>query len=242
MYQELIVHFETFQSPEVWSTEGNDLPLPALAVGDVLEVPPLAHERDRDGKPAVFRITAVKHTFTDTGSGPEANHRVLVTVKEDGSRTPEEELDDALGEVEKHQQIGAFWRGLLEDVAEQRAPALMDAVLQGIRQAMKSQPAHLASEARNAWQEAASILQADGHYLAEVLQGHLGGSVYEAIKALPREERLLLWLNEGGFHEEWETAAEPRGFEPDSRSDALDRLQEKLLRQLNKQLLDTRLD
>lgn len=241
MYQELIVHLDTFQSPEVWGTEGNDLPLPALAVGDVLEVPPLNWNRAPEEK-AVYRVTAIQHAFTDTGAGPEANHQMRVTVAEDGSPTLEDQLEEAQDEIEKHRQIAAFWRGLLEDVVEQRAPAIQGAVLQSIRQAMKNQPAFGMAEAGNEWQEAASILQADGHELAEMLRGTLAGSVYQAVKALPREERLVLWLAAGGVHEEWETAAEPHGFEPDGRSDALDHLQEKLVRQLHTLLLDTPLD
>ncbi len=241
MYQELIVHIDTFRSQPVWSTEGNDLPLPTLAVGDVLEVPPLAWHGAPADQP-VFRVTAIKHVFTDTGPGPEANHQMVVTVAEDGSRPLEDELDDALNEAEKHQKHSVFWRTLLQDVVEQRAPAIRGAVLQSIRQAMKNQPACDIAEVSNAWQEAASILQADGHELAEMLRGTLAGSVHQAVKALPREERLVLWLAAGGLHEEWETGAEPHGFEPDGRSDALDSLQERLVRQLCTQLLDTPLD
>lgn len=241
MYQELTVHIDSFKSPPVWGTEGNDLPLPTLAVGDVLEVPALAWHSDPAATP-VFRVTAIKHVFTDTGPGPEANHLVMVTVAEDGARTLEDERDDALNDAEKHEKHSAFWRTLLKDVARQRAPALLVAVLQGIQQAMQSQPAHGIEAAGTEWLESARILQGDGHGLADMLRGRLAGSVCEAIKALPREERLVLWLAQGAFDEEWETSADPRSFEPDGRSDALNQLEDELLRQLQTQLLDTELD
>lgn len=246
MYQELIVHLDTFESPPVWGTEGNDLPLPTLAVGDVLAVPGLTWRDAPDPQP-VYRVTAVKHVFTEMGGPtPEANHQMVVTVAQHGAHTLDEELKEelasALNDAEKHRKHSAFWRTLLQDVVEQRAPAIQGAVLQSIRQTMKNQPAFGMAEAGNEWQEAASILQADGHELAEMLRGTLAGSVVQAVKALPREERLVLWLAAGGLHEEWETAAEPHGFEPDGRSNALDHLQEKLLRQLQTQLLNTPLD
>ncbi|MDP2416352.1 MAG: hypothetical protein U1D25_05500 [Hydrogenophaga sp.] len=241
MYQELIVHIDSFDAPPVWGTEANDLPLPTLAVGDVLEVPGLAWHSPTKPHP-VFRVTAVKHVFTDTGPGPEANHQLMVTVAADGSPTQEDELNDALAEAEQHQRHSAFWRSLLKDVARQRAPALMDAVLQGIQQAMQSRPAHGIEAADNEWLEAARILQADGHGLADILRSTLGGSVYEAIKALPREERLVLWLAQSGFDEEWEDSADPRDFEPDGRSDALNQLEDELLSQLQTELLYTALD
>ena len=241
MYQELIVFVDSFESRPVWGTEANDLPLPALAVGDVLDVPTL---REWAGAtPTVWRVTAVKHVFTAMGDRtPEADHQVLVTVREDKEPTLEQELEQAEVRNEELKQHSQFWQTLLGDIAEQQAPALRDALLTGIEHTMKRQPAHGIAEARNEWCEAATIVQADGHMLEDMLTKQLRGSIHQALQRLPREERLLLWLEQGGLHEEWETSAQPQGFEPDGRSDALDRLQETLLRRLQTRLLNTALD
>lgn len=240
MYQELIVFVDSFESEPVWSTEGNDLPLPALARGDVLDVPPLRGGPDE--APPVWRVTAVKHVFNDAGRGPEANHQLLVTVREDKEPTLEQELEQAEVRNEELKQHSQFWQTLLGDIAEQQAPALRDALLQGIEHAMKRQPARGIETASNEWREAATIVQADGHMLEDMLTKQLRGSIHQALQGLPREERLLLWLEQGGLHEEWETSAQPQGFEPDGRSDALDRLQKKLLHRLLTRLLNTPLD
>lgn len=240
MYQELIVFVGSFDSHPVWGTEGNDLPLPTLAVGDVLEVPTLHWHGIPEAKP-VYRVTAVKHAFTDTGIGPEANHQVLVTIAQDDTPTLDAELDKALEIAERHQKSSAFWQTMLNDLAQQQVPNLLDALVQVAREAMKNQPAHGMTEASSEWTEAASILQADGHLLADTVNKQLVSRVHDAIQRLSREDRLFLWLAHRGM-EEVEADALDHDFEPPSGSDAMEKVRKEVLWELKSLLRNTPLE
>ena len=82
---------------------------------------------------------------------------------------------------------------------------------------MKSTPAHgIESEAESAWDEAAAILQANGHDLAEILRSQIEFSVRLAFKRLGDEDRLAVWLAHADlnecFYEDWPEVH--AGFDP----------------------------
>lgn len=61
MYQTLELFEDTFERDPIWSTEGSNSPLPALAVGDIFEHESLCNIDWRKGpEPGqVFKVTAI---------------------------------------------------------------------------------------------------------------------------------------------------------------------------------------
>jgi hypothetical protein len=72
------------------------------------------------------------------------------------------------------------------------------------------------SEALSAWNEAAAILQADGHGLADMLRSQIESSVRLAFKRLSDDDRRAIWLAHDDlnecFYEGWPDVH--AGFDP----------------------------
>lgn len=220
MYHELQLFEESFDHHPVWGTEGNDLPLPTLAVGDLFEHDslPAIHWRTPPEPGQVFKVIAIKHVFSETGPGPEANHLLMVAVAlGDLESRQEAALDEAESALENQTRRGDFLSVLLRDLAQHTAPEVRDKLVQGIVSAMKGMSAHgIEDEAESAWEEAAMILQANDHLLADMLQGEIQADVRRAIAQLDREDRLTLWLADAElddwFPDDWpdaQTALDP---------------------------------
>lgn len=206
MYQELELFEETFDSGPVWGTEGNDLPLPTLAVGDLFghDMLPDIHWRRPPESGQVFKVVAIKHVFRETGTGPEVNHVLMVAVALDDMESRQEAAwSQAESDLEIQTRRGDFLNALVCDLANHNAPEVQDKLVQGIVSAMKIVSARgINDEAENAWEEAAMILQSDGHDLAETLRGEIQADVLRAIKQSDREVQLILWLATAGL-DDW---------------------------------------
>jgi hypothetical protein len=206
MYQELQLFEETFDGYPVWGTEGNDLPLPALRVGDLFEHEslPAMNWRTPPKPSQAFKVIAIKHVFRETGRGPEADHLLKVAVALDDLESRQEAaLNEAETDLENQTRRGDFLSVLLCDLAKYKAPEVRNKLVQGIVSTMKDMAAHgIEDEAGNSWEEAAMILQADGHVLAEMLRGEIQADVRRAIAQLDSEDRLTLWLAAAGL-DDW---------------------------------------
>lgn len=240
MYQELQLFEESFNSEPVWSTEGNDLPLPPLAVGDQFEHLSMSaiywRRPPRPGQ--VFRVVALKHVFKDsTDPGPTADYSLMVAVAlDDFADRQEAALDEAETKLEDQTRRGDFLSAMLIDLAQHTAPELRNKLVQGVVSSMKAKPAHgIEDEAESAWEEAARILQADGHGLADMQRGDVESDVRGALKKLGREDRLTLWLEEAQlndwFSDDWPKSA--TAFDPLTHlRGALDLVEEQLTRRV----------
>lgn len=220
MYQELELFEETFDGRPVWSTEGNDLPLPPLAVGDLFEHDSLPNIRWRwSPEPGqVFKVIAIKHVFRETGRGPEATHLLKVAVAlGDLESRQEAKLYQIETALEAQTRRGDFLDILIYELAIHNWPEVQDKLIQSIVSSMKATPARgIEDEAENAWQEAAIILQANNHLLADMLQREIQSEVQRAIAKLEREDRLILWLAAAGL-DDWypdDFPDAPTGFDP----------------------------
>lgn len=239
MYQELEIFEETFDGYPVWSTEGNDPPLPGLALGDLFEHDGLPNIRwRRPPEPGqIFKVIAVKHVFRETGCGPEANHLLKVAVAlGDLESRHEAELYQANAALEDQTRRGDFLTALMWDLAKYNAPEIRSRLVQGIVLNMKITPARgIEDEAENEWEEAAIILQANDHLLADMLQREIQSDVQRAIAKLQREDRLTLWLAASGL-DDWCPEDFPdaqASFDPLAHSSStLDTAEEKLSRQV----------
>ncbi len=186
MYQELQLFEESFDRHPVWGTEGNDLPLPAMAVGDQFEHDslPAIHWRMPPKPGQVFKVVAIKHVFSETGCGPEANHLLKVAVALDNLADRQETaLIEAEQDLQRQTGRADFLQSVAREQARRTAPDVLNKVVDGIESEMKSMPAHgIESEAVSAWDEAAAILQANGHMLAEMQRSEIESSVRLAFK------------------------------------------------------------
>ena len=220
MYQELQLFEESFDRHPVWGTEGNDLPLPPLAVGDLFEHDSLPAIRWRmPPEPGqVFKVVAIKHVFSENGRGPEANHLLKVAVALDNLADRQEAaLIEAEQDLQRQTGRADFLQSVAREQARRTAPDVLNKVVDGIELEMKSTPAHgIESEAVSAWDEAAAILQANGHDLAEILRSQIEFSVRLAFKRLGDDDRLAVWLAYADlndcFYGEWPDVHS--GFDP----------------------------
>lgn len=239
MYQELQLFEESFNRPPVWGAEGYGLPLPTLAVGDLFEhdsLPDLQWRRPPEPG-QVFKVVAVKHVFRETGPGPEVNHLLMVAVALDDLQSRQDaELDQAEADAEHQTRRGDFLNALVCDLARHCAPEVRQKLVHGIVSSMKAMSAHgIEDEAQSAWEEAAMILQADGHILTNMLQSEIQADVGRAIAELEREDRLTLWLADAGL-DDWYPDDFPKAqaaFDPLAHSRrTLDTAEEKLTRRV----------
>lgn len=198
MYQELQLFEESFKSSPVWGTEGNDMPLPALHVGDIFDHHSLPSVRwwSPPQKDQHFKVMAVKHAFSEFGPGPETNHLMQVLVAlDDFDNRQEAELRDAETSLASETRRADFVGELLADIAKKHARALFEAVEQSVIYTMKNSEAHdTGGEATNAWQEAAIILKADGHLFADMVRSDIKSKVAVALEKLSRADRLTMCL------------------------------------------------
>lgn len=112
------------------------------------------------------------------------------------------ELADAEQALENQTSRANFLEGIGYELAQSAAPALLDKAIKGIVGRLKTRSAHgIVSEAASEWEEAAHILQANGHLLAEMLRSEIRGSVTVALKQMSRADRLSLWLAEMDLNE-----------------------------------------
>lgn len=220
MYQELELFEETFDGHPVWSTEGNNLPLPALAVGDLFEHDSLPNIRWRwPPEPGqVFKVVAIKHVFRDTGRGPEADHLLKVAVAlGDLESRQEAKLHQAETALEAQTRRGDFLDILLYELAIHNGANVWEKLIQDSVSAMKTTPARgIHGEAEFAWEEAALILQAKDHLGADILQPYIQADAQQAIAKMNRVDRLTLWLEAAGM-DDWSPDDFPNaqtGFEP----------------------------
>lgn len=220
MYQELQLFEESFDRHPVWGTEGNDLPLPPLAVGDLFEHDslPAIHWRMPPEPGQVFKVVAIKHVFSENGRGPEANHLLKVAVALDNLADRQEAaLIEAEQALQRQTGRSDFLQSVARKQARRTAPDVLNKIVDGIESEMKSTPAHgIESEAVSAWDEAAAILQTDGHALADMLRSQMESIVRAAFKRLNDDDRLAVWLayadlNEC-FYEDWPDVH--AGFDP----------------------------
>ena len=220
MYQELQLFEESFDRHPVWGTEGNDLPLPPLAVGDLFEHDslPSINWRMPPEPGQVFKVVAIKHVFSENGRGPEANHLLKVAVALDNLADRQEAaLIEAEQDLQRQTGRADFLQSVAREQARRTAPDVLNKVVDGIELEMKSTPAHgIESEAVSAWDEAAAILQANGHDLAEILRSQIEFSVRLAFKRLGDDDRLAVWLAYADlndcFYGEWPDVHS--GFDP----------------------------
>ena len=220
MYQELQLFEESFDRHPVWGTEGNDLPLPPLAVGDLFEHDslPSINWRMPPEPGQVFKVVAIKHVFSENGRGPEANHLLKVAVALDNLADRQEAaLIEAEQDLQRQTGRSDFLQSVARKQARRTAPDVLNKIVDGIESEMKSMPAHgIESEAVSAWDEAAAILQTDGHALADMLRSQMESIVRAAFKRLNDDDRLAVWLayadlNEC-FYEDWPDVH--AGFDP----------------------------
>ena len=220
MYQELQLFEESFDRHPVWGTEGNDLPLPPLAVGDLFEHDslPSINWRMPPEPGQVFKVVAIKHVFSENGRGPEANHLLKVAVALDNLADRQEAaLIEAEQDLQRQTGRSDFLQSVARKQARRTAPDVLNKIVDGIELEMKSTPAHgIESEAVSAWDEAAAILQTDGHALADMLRSQMESIVRAAFKRLNDDDRLAVWLayadlNEC-FYEDWPDVH--AGFDP----------------------------
>ena len=221
MYQELQIFEESFSSRfPVWGTEANDLPLPTLAVGDAFDhtslpgipwrMPPEPGQN--------FKVIAVRHAFSSTGPGPEADYVMQIAVALDDLESRQEAaLIEAEQDLQRQTGRADFLQSVAREQARRTAPDVLNKVVDGIELEMKSTPAHgIESEAVSAWDEAAAILQANGHDLAEILRSQIEFSVRLAFKRLGDDDRLAVWLAYADlndcFYGEWPDVHS--GFDP----------------------------
>lgn len=220
MYQELELFEETFDGHPVWGTEGNDLPLPALRVGDLFEHEslPAINWRTSPKPGQAFKVTAIKHVFRETGPGPEADHLLKVAVALDDLESQQEaKLYQIETDLEAQTRRGDFLDILIYELAIHSAPEVQDKLIQSIMSSMKATPAReIEDEAKNTWEEAAIILQANHHLLADMLQREIKSEVQRAIAKLKREDRLIIWFAAAGL-DDWSPDDFPNaqtGFDP----------------------------
>lgn len=228
MYQELQIFEESFDNLfPVWGTEANDLSLPTLAVGDVFDhtglpgirwcKPPEAEQQ--------FKVIAIRHAFSATGQGPEVDYVLQVAVALDALADGQQAaLIDAEEDLQRQTGRADYLQSVAREQARRTAPDVLNKVVDGIESEMKSTPAHgIESEALNAWDEAAAILQADGHALTEMLRAEIESSVRRAFKHLTDGDRLAVWLayadvTECFFGRDWPEVH--AGFDPQTVWDA----------------------
>lgn len=203
MYQELELFEETFDSRPLWSTEGNDLALPALAVGDLFEHDSLPNIRWRRPPELgqVFKVIAIKHVFRETGSGPEADHLLKIAVALDDLESRQEAArNEAETDLKNQTRRGDFLDFLLYELAIHNKTKVWEKLIQDIVSAMKITPARgIHGEAKFAWEEAALILQANDHLRADILQPYIKADAQRAIEKMNRVDRLILWLEAAGM-------------------------------------------
>ena len=246
MYQELQIFEESFDSPPVWGTEGNGGPLPTLAVGDIFaheSLPAISWRRFPEAG-QVFKVSAIKHAFRETGIGPLADHLLMVAVAlDDFEARCDAEVADAEKALANQTRRADFFESLARGQARAAAPAPLDTVIKGIVSQLKTRPAHgVVSEAASEWEEAAQILQANDHLFAEILRSEIRSSVARALKQMSQADRLAVWLADADmkdwfFDNDW----------PDPEADfdpaacwgrALDEAEEKIVRRITSALLD----
>lgn len=216
MYQELQVFEDTFECQAFWGTEGNDLPLPAFSVGDVFEHQSVPHHRLRrmPEHDEVFKVVAVKHVFTETGPGPEANHLLMVAIALDGAVDPREQaLEEARQELIGEKRRGDFFEALTKELGRHYGEQLFDQVAGRVESTMKANPATgIEEEAKSAWHETAKILQANGHILADMAVGEVEAAVWQTLTKLKRAEKIALLLQDsdldGEYCGDWPAADE----------------------------------
>ena len=166
----------------------------------------------------VFKVVAIKHVFSENGRGPEANHLLKVAVALDNLADRQEAaLIEAEQDLQRQTGRSDFLQSVARKQARRTAPDVLNKIVDGIESEMKSTPAHgIESEAVSAWDEAAAILQTDGHALADMLRSQMESIVRAAFKRLNDDDRLAVWLayadlNEC-FYEDWPDVH--AGFDP----------------------------
>ena len=220
MYQELELFEESFDGCPVWSTEGSDLPLPLIAVGNLFE---------HDGLPnicwrmppeptQVFKVIAIKHVFRETGRGAKTTHLLKVAVALGGLESRQEvELYQAETALENQTRRGDFLDFLLYELASHDAAEVWEKLILDTVSAMKTTPARgIHGEAEFAWEEAALIFQTSDHLQIDILQPYFRADVQRAIAKMNRIDRLILWL-ESAVLENWFPDDFPNaktGFDP----------------------------
>lgn len=191
----LLLFEESFHRPPLWITKAAS-PFPALAVGDSFEhggLPAIRWCREPEAG-QIFKITQIKHDFHDDEDGPHYSLLVCVALDDFEARR-EAELADAEQALENQTRRADFFESLAQDQARSTAPAVMDTTVQSIVSRLKTRPAHgVVSEAVSEWEEAAQILQANDHLLAEMLRSEIRGSAVRALKQMGRADRLAVWL------------------------------------------------
>ena len=243
MHYTLVLFEESFKHPPLWITKAPS-PFPALAVGDSFEhagLPEIRWHREPEAG-QLFKITQIKHDFHDDENGP--HHSLLVCVAlDDLEARCDAELADAEQALANQTRRADFFESLAREQAGVAAPALIDTAVRGIVSRLKTQPAHgIASEVASEWEEAAQILQANDHLLAEILKTEIRRSVARALKQMSQADRLAVWLatadlNDWFFDEDW---PDPEAdFDPAVRwSGVLDEAEEKIVRRIESALLD----
>lgn len=192
MYQELQIFKDSVEGQLLWGTEGNDLPIPSLAKGDVFELPSAHWWEESRHQGTAYRVVSVSHVFTDTGPGPECNYLMKVVIEQ--FKPEESDLDLRAQELERETQKVDFLEHIATTTGGLAAPTIFRALVSDIVANMKSDPAHGIEDAGNAWHEAAIILNSNGHLLAQMMQDELLGKIQHALQALSQKDRIALWI------------------------------------------------
>jgi hypothetical protein len=196
MYQELQIFQDNFDGQLLWGTEGNDLPIPTLAKGDVFELPGAHWWEESRHQGTAYRVVSVSHVFTDTGPGPECNYLMKIVIEQ--FKPEESDLDlraqELECELERESQKVDFLEHIATTAGGLAAPTIFKALVSDIVANMKSDPAHGIEDADNAWHEAAIILNSNGHVLAQMMQDKLLEKIQHALRALSQTDRIALWI------------------------------------------------
>jgi hypothetical protein len=196
MYQELQIFKNSFEGELLWGTEGNDLPIPSLAKGDVFELPGAHWWEESHHQGMAYRVVSVSHVFMDTGPGPECNYLMKVVIEQ--FKPEESDLDlrtqELEFELEREIQKVDFLEHIATTTGGLAAPTIFSALVSDIVANMKSDPAQGIEDASNAWHEAAIILKSNGHLLAQMMLDELLGKTQQALQALNLKDRIALWI------------------------------------------------
>jgi hypothetical protein len=209
MYQELQIFKNSIEGQLLWGTEGNGLPIPSLAKGDVFELPGAHWWEESRHQGLAYRVVSVCHAFTDSGRGPECNYLMKVSIEQ---FNPEEgdlnlHTQELEQELERETQKVEFLKYIATSSGGLAAPIILEALINDIVTNMKNDAAHGIEEADNAWHEAAIILKSNGHLLAQTMRDELRRKIQHALKALSSTDRIALWIGCDGLEtwmQEWD--------------------------------------
>lgn len=205
----------------LWGTEGNDLPIPSLAKGDVFELPGAHWWEESRHQGTAYRVVSVSHVFMDTGPGPECNYLMKIVIEQFKPEESDSDLhvQELEHELERETQKVDFLEHIATTTGGLAAPTIFSALVSDIVANMKNDAAHGIEEADNAWHEAAIILKSNGHLLAQTMRDELRREIQHALKALSSTDRIALWIWCDGLEtwmREWDD------FSWDKRSSSFD--------------------